>query len=139
MSEYAAKDASDALARARELGSSVRGSGRWYVRYQVIFGCAAALCVLAIGLLHHPYGVALGTGFWVVVIAGLSVYSARQRVVGRGFALRHGGLIATWGVLNGAVLAGGVTWFPGVAAWWVPGAVAVALPGLVGGFLAARR
>lgn len=136
---YASEDAAAALARAQELGSTVREGTRWYVRYQVIYGCASALVVLAIGLLGKPYGVAIGIGFWCAVIAGLSVYSARQRVARRGFGRRYAGMIIACGVLYGAVLTPGTIWFPGVAAWWVPGALVVALPGLIGGYLEARR
>lgn len=139
MSEYASKDAAAALARAQELGSTVRNGSKWYVRYQVIYGCAAAVTVLAIGLLSHPYGVAIGIGFWLLSLTGLSVYAARQPVARRGFARWHSGLIISWGLLYFAVLFPGLTWFAGVAAWWVPGAVVVALPGVIGGYLEARR
>ncbi|MER6048693.1 hypothetical protein K2224_09025 [Streptomyces sp. BHT-5-2] len=139
MGEYASGEAAAALARAAELGSTVRRSTAWAARYQVVFGCAAGLMVLAVGLVKAPYGVGVGVGFWVAVIAGLSVYAARQRVARRGFGRRHGILIGTWGLLYGAVLVPGVMSFPGDATWWVPGAVAVSLPGLIGGYLEARR
>ncbi|MFE0377672.1 hypothetical protein ACFW1M_19270 [Streptomyces inhibens] len=139
MSECAAKDAAAALARAQELSSTVRAGAKWYVRYQVVYGCAAAVVVLAIGLLSRPYGVAIGVGFWGLVVAGLSVYSARQRVARRGFGRWHASMIIAWGLLYAAVLVPGSIWFPGVVAWWVPGAVVVALPGLIGGYLEARR
>ncbi|MFF4606986.1 hypothetical protein ACFY12_30170 [Streptomyces sp. NPDC001339] len=134
-----ASDAAAALARAQELSSKVRDSSRWYVWYQVIYGCASGLLVLAIGLLDHPYGVAIGITCWCLVIGGLSVYAARQRVSRRGFGRWHGGLIGTWALLYNAVLIPGCIWFPGVAAWWVPGALVVALPGLIGAYLEARR
>ncbi|MFG2286450.1 hypothetical protein ACGFOU_10365 [Streptomyces sp. NPDC048595] len=147
MSEYAsasgapttAQDAAAALARAQELRSTVKDSAKWYVRYQVIYGCASAVLVLAIGLLGRPYGVALGIGFWCTVLAGLSAYAARQRVARLGFGRWHSGLIIAWALLYGAVLAPGMIWFQDAAAWWVAGALAVALPGLIGGYLEARR
>ena len=139
MSGYASEDAAAALARAQELGSTVRSGSKWYVRYQVLYGCASAVAVLAIGLLSHPYGVAFGMGFWVLALTGLSVYAARQPVARRGFTRWHNGLIISWGLLYFAVLFPGTTWFEGVAAWWVPGAMLVALPGLIGGYLEARR
>ncbi|MFK0293387.1 hypothetical protein ACIQU6_23310 [Streptomyces sp. NPDC090442] len=139
MGEYASNDAAAALARATQLGSTVREGTRWYVRYQYVYGAAAGLAVLAIGLWKAPYGVAVGTGFWVAMVAWLSVYAARQPVARQGFGIRHGIMIGTWALLYAAVLTLGVIFFPGVAAWWVPGAVVVALPGLIGGYLEARR
>ncbi|WP_043265556.1 hypothetical protein [Streptomyces sp. CT34] len=139
MGEYASSDAAAALARVEELGSTVRNGGKWYVRYQVIYGLAAGLVVLSIGLVKHPYGVAVGVGFWCATVAGLSVYAARQRVSRLGFGRRHAAMIILWGLLYLAVLLPGTFWFKGAAAWWVPGAVVVALPGLIGGYLEARR
>ncbi|AWN28826.1 hypothetical protein RB199_35210 [Streptomyces libani] len=139
MAEYASRDAAAALARAKELGSTVRNGTKWYVRYQVIYGCAAAVMVLSVGLLAPPYGVAIGTGIWVATIVALSVYAARQRVARRGFGRRHAGLITVWALLFLAVLIPGTLWHQGAASWWVPGAVVVALPGLIGGYLEARR
>lgn len=142
MAEYASKDATAAvaaLARAQELRSTVRDGTKWYAWYQVIFGSAAAVMVLSIGLISKPYGVAIGCGIWITVIIGLSVYAARQRVARLGFQRRHAGLIIAWGLLYGGVLSAGLIWFPGVVAWWVPGALLVALPGLIGGYLETRR
>ncbi|MGW8557923.1 hypothetical protein [Streptomyces tubercidicus] len=139
MGEYASRDAAAALARAQELGSTVRSGAKWYVWYQVIFGCSAAVMALCIGLLAAPQGVAIGTGIWVATIAGLSVYSARQRVARRGFGRWHAGLITVWALLYLAVLLPGVFWHQGAAAWWVPGALVVALPGLIGSYVEARR
>ncbi|MFE6687200.1 hypothetical protein ACFVFQ_12050 [Streptomyces sp. NPDC057743] len=139
MGDYASNDAAAALARAAQLGSTVRKGTRWYVRYQFVFGGVTGLAVFAIGVLKAPYGVAVGTGLLVAVVSWLSVYAARQPVSRRGFGIRHGIMIGTWGLLYAAVLALGIIFFPGVAAWWVPGAVVVALPGLIGGYLEARR
>ncbi|MFF2813493.1 hypothetical protein ACFVT2_41300 [Streptomyces sp. NPDC058000] len=139
MGEFAASDAAAALAQAEALGARVRKSTKWYVRYQVLYGCAAGLLVLLIGLVKAPYGTVIGGVLWAAVVSGLSVYAARQRVARRGFGVRHGILIGTWGLLYAAVLVPGVMFFQGVAAWWVPGAVVVALPGLIGGYLEARQ
>ncbi|MBM4794216.1 hypothetical protein HXP44_19610 [Streptomyces sioyaensis] len=139
MAEYASKDAMAALARAQELRSTVRDGTKWYAWYQVIFGGAAAVMVLSIGLISRPYGVAIGCGMWVAVISGLSVYAARQRVARLGFQRRHASLIIVGGLLYGGVLSAGLIWFPGVVAWWVPGALLVALPGLIGGYLETRQ
>ncbi|QHC26067.1 hypothetical protein [Streptomyces sp. GS7] len=139
MGEYASSDAAAALARAQALGSTVREGGKWYVRYQVIYGLAAGLMVLSIGLLKHPYGVAVGGGIWCAAIAGLSVYAVRQPVARLGLGRRQTVMIVLWGLLHNAVLTPGMIWFRGVAAWWMVGAAVVALPGLIGGYLEARR
>ncbi|UZJ30123.1 hypothetical protein [Streptomyces endophytica] len=136
---YASEDAAAALARAQELGSTVRASTKWSVRYQVIFGCGSGVMVLALGLLGQPYGVALSSILWCATVGGLSVYAARQRVARRGFGRWHAGLIIAWGLLYNAVQVPGFIWFQGVTAWWVAGAVLVALPGLIGGYAEARR
>ncbi|GAB7031778.1 hypothetical protein AB0G35_18735 [Streptomyces sp. NPDC021749] len=136
---HAAEAATAALARAQELSSTVRASTKWYVRYQVIYGCGAGMMVLALGLLGQPYGTAVGSVFWCATVGGLSVYAARQRVARRGFGRWHAGLITAWALLYAAVLAPGLIWFQGVTAWWVAGAVLVALPGLIGGYAEARR
>ncbi|MFD9209756.1 hypothetical protein ACFVZM_26215 [Streptomyces sioyaensis] len=139
MAEYASKDAMAALARAQELRATVRDGTKWYAWYQVIFGGAAAVMVLSIGLISRPHGVAIGCGMWFAVIIGLSVYAARQRVARSGFRRRHATLITVWALLYGGVLSAGLIWFPGVVAWWVPGALLVALPGLIGGYLETRQ
>ncbi|GAU64697.1 hypothetical protein SSP35_01_00330 [Streptomyces sp. NBRC 110611] len=105
----------------------------------MVYGFASGLVVLAIGLLDHPYGVAVGIGFWCAVIAGLTAYSARQRVARRGFGRWHASLIIAWGLLYLAVLTPGTIWFEGATEWWVTGALVVSLPGLIGGYLEARR
>ncbi|ANZ16999.1 hypothetical protein ACH4YO_37160 [Streptomyces noursei] len=139
MGEYASSDAAAALARAQELSSMVRKRTAWYVRYQVVYGCAAGLLVLVIGLVKAPFGPAIGSGGWVATIAALSVYAARQPVARRGFGRWHGILIGTWALLYSAVLWLGLVFFRGDASWWVPGAVVVSLPGLIGGYLEARK
>ena len=83
------------------------------VRYLVIFGCASAAQVLSVGLLAHPYGVAIGIGIGGVTVTALSVYAARQRVSRRGFGRWHAGLMGVWTLLYVAVLLLGFWHFPG--------------------------
>lgn len=139
MAEYASQEAAAALDRARKLSSTVRDGTRWYVGYQLIYGCASAAQLLSVGLLDRPYGVAIGSSLLCVAVVGLGVYAGRQRVARRGFGWRLGVMLASWGLLFGAVMIPGTVCFPGVLAWWVPGAVVVALPGLIGAYLEARR
>ncbi|MEW1656840.1 hypothetical protein [Streptomyces sp. NPDC093707] len=139
MGEYASGDAAAALARAAQLGATVRKRSRWFVWYQVVFGCVAAVIVLVAGLVQAPYGAQLSGGLGAALAAGLAVYAARQPVARRGFAVRHSIFMGAWVLLYLAVLLPGAILFHGNAAWWVPGAVVVSLPGLIGGYLEARK
>ncbi|MYT30204.1 hypothetical protein GTY73_15545 [Streptomyces sp. SID8354] len=139
MGEYASGEAAAALARAAELGAAVRRNSKWFVWYQVVFGCATGLQMLAVGLLKAPYGASFGGVLVGLAMAGLGVYAGRRPVVRQGHGRRMATMMGAWGLLYGAVFIPGLIWFQGVVAWWVPGAVAVALPGLIGGYLEARR
>ncbi|WP_438486564.1 hypothetical protein [Streptomyces sp. S186] len=139
MGECASGDAAAALARAAELGATVRKSAKWFVWYQVGFGCATGLQMLAAGLLKAPFGASFSGAILGVSMAGLGVYAGRRPVVRQGYGRRMAAMMGFWGLLYGAVFIPGLIFFQGVAAWWVPGAVAVALPGLIGGYLEARR
>ncbi len=132
-------DATEALARAGALRSSVNQRSRWLIRYQLGYGGSAFVSVLLLGLFGGPAGVAASVGFWVIAIIALSVYAHRQPVAHRGMARSHGFMIAAWTLVYFAVLFPGVTWFEGDLAWWVPGAVAVAVPSLLAAYLTARR
>lgn len=126
MAEYASQEAAAALDRAQKLSSTVRDGTRWYVGYQLIYGCASAVLVLCIGLLSWPYGMAIGIGSWCATITGLSVYAARQRVARRGFGGRHGIMIASWGCSTArccslAPCGSRGPWRGGFPAqWWLP-------------------
>ncbi|MFI0357106.1 hypothetical protein [Actinomadura sp. 9N407] len=131
--------AAAALARAANLRASVEHGSRWLIRYQLVYGAAAFISVLLLGLISGPAGVAVSTGVWVVTIILLSVYAVRQPVAHRGMGLRHGIMIGSWALIYSAVLVPGITWFEGELAWWLPGAVAVAVPALLMAYLTARR
>ncbi|MFI1204626.1 hypothetical protein ACH4VR_35250 [Streptomyces sp. NPDC020883] len=139
MAEYASGEAAAALARAAELGATVRRSSKWFVWYQVVFGCATGMQMLAAGLLKAPYGASFGGVILGSALAALGVYAGRRPVVRQGYGRRMATMMGAWGLLYGAVFIPGLICFQGVATWWVPGAVAVSLPGLIGGYLEARR
>lgn len=132
-------DAAAALARAASLRAEVHRMSRWYAHYLLVYGIAAFVTTLLVGMLPGAAGVGVAMGLWAAVIGGLSVYAARQRVSRRGFARRHGGIIGVWAALYGVVLAVGATEYPGDLAWWLPGAALVALPALAGAYPEARR
>ncbi|MGI8336040.1 hypothetical protein ACRYCC_39375 [Actinomadura scrupuli] len=131
--------AQGALDHAARLRATVDHRSRWLVRYQTVFGAAAFLMVLTLGMLDGPAGVIAGTAVWVAVIVALSVYAIRQPVAHRGTAVAHGAMLTTWGLLYATVLAVGTALFPGEPGWWLPGAVAVSLPGFVSAYLTSRR
>ncbi|MFC5144000.1 hypothetical protein [Streptomyces aureoversilis] len=139
MSDLEATTAATALARAQALDSTVRDGSRWFARYQLVFGCAAAVAVLACSLIDGPASAIAFALFWAGTVTALAVWANLQPVRPRGLGRRHHYLIATWALLHAAVIAPGTTWFRGNPAWWVPGAVVVALPGLVGAWREGRR
>ncbi|GGX72248.1 hypothetical protein [Streptomyces hiroshimensis] len=139
MPGYEATAAATALARAQALDSTVRSGSRWFVRYQWLFGCAAAVAVLACGLIDGPAGAIVFAVLWVAAVTTLAVWANRQPVSRHGLGRRHHVMIAAWGLLHAAVITPGTIWFRGDLAWWVPGAVVVALPGLVGAWREGRR
>ncbi|MEV0401860.1 hypothetical protein [Actinoallomurus sp. NPDC050550] len=134
-----AMDAAEALARAQDLDSAVRGGSRWAVRYQLVYGVAIAITVAVVGLLGHPVGTVVGTVFWLVTLAALIVYALRQPVIRRGFGQRHSLALGASTMLYIVTLFTGTSHFEGDPAWWLPGAVVVALPAFIGAYVAARR
>ncbi|MFF1558471.1 hypothetical protein [Streptomyces sp. NPDC058279] len=122
-----------AAERAALLGSD------WYARYLAVFGGSQLLMVPSALLWHGPVAAAVFTVVQVLLVGGLSLYAARQRAVRRGFGVRHGVIIGSWGVCFAATLVIGLTVFPGSAAFAAVGAVACALPPAVGVRLELRR
>ncbi|HEY9374583.1 hypothetical protein [Streptomyces sp.] len=121
MTEFA--EASEALTHSRAMEEAVRRQSRWYVRYLIVYGVAQLALVPAVLLWHGPMAVGVSTTLFALCVTGLSFYAAKQRSVRRGFGLRHGLIIASWGVLYAATLAIG----PRVAPDSVPFAIAAAL------------
>ncbi|MFD5890401.1 hypothetical protein ACFWHQ_31105 [Streptomyces sp. NPDC060334] len=104
----------------------------WYARYLWAFG-AGQLVLVPVSLLWH--GVAQAVVFAtanMLLVGGMSVYAARQRVVRRGFGLKHGLVIGTWSVVFAATVVLGTEVFRDNLAFTVVAAVACALPAVVG-------
>ncbi|MEU1674848.1 hypothetical protein ABZ752_22880 [Streptomyces roseifaciens] len=139
MPDFEVTAAATALARAQAMDSAVRDGSRWFARYQLVFGLAAGVAVLACSLIDGPASAIAFALLWTGTVTTLALWANRQPVSRHGLGRRHHHLIATWGLLHAAVIAPGTIWFRGEPAWWVPGAVAVALPGLVGAWREGRR
>ncbi|MEU6890716.1 hypothetical protein ABZ934_02765 [Streptomyces sp. NPDC046557] len=129
----------DALGRAAAAERAALRGSDWYARYLAVFGGSQLLVVPSALLWHGRVAAAVFTVAQVLLVGGLSVYAVRQRVVRRGFGVRHGLIIGTWGVFFAATLIVGLTVFPGSAAFAAVGAVACALPPTVGVRLELRR
>ncbi|MFI6604501.1 tyrosine-type recombinase/integrase [Nonomuraea sp. NPDC050536] len=132
-------DPAAALAQAERLKTMMNRHSRWVVYYQLMYGAASFAMVLALGLLEVPLGVIVSSVIWILAIAALSIFAARQPVSYRGMAKTHYVMIGTWTILYGIVLFLGLFLFPGDLAWWLPGAALVAAPGLVTAYVTYRR
>lgn len=130
MSEYA--DAAEALTRSGAMEDAVRRQSRWYLRYLIVYGVAQTALVLTVLLWHGPVAVGVGTALFALCVGGLSAYAGRQRAVRRRFGLRHGLIIASWGVLYAATLVLGPMVAPDSVPFAVGAALCCALPVAVG-------
>ncbi|MEW2085808.1 hypothetical protein [Streptomyces sp. NPDC005283] len=133
-------DAAAALKRANlaESATRRRGSG-WYARYLVVFA-AGQLLLVPMAVLWQGRSAALVFAVVnAVLVGGLSMYAARQRVIRRGFGARHGTLIGSWAVAYSLTVALSVSAFRGSAVFAVVGAVWCALPPAVGAWQETRR
>lgn len=121
-----------ALDRAAGLEKAARARSGWYARYLWIFA-AGQLVLVPVSLWWHGLASALFFSLGnTLLVTGLSVYAARQRVVRRGFGLKHGLLIGTWATVFGLGIALGTTVFADDVAFAVAAALACALPPALG-------
>ncbi|MCX5405479.1 hypothetical protein OHA37_16485 [Streptomyces sp. NBC_00335] len=111
----------------------------WYTRYLWVFA-AGQLALVPLAVLWHGLASALAFGLGnTLLVTGLSVYAARQRVVRRGFGLKHGLVIGSWAVLFALSVSLGTTVFAAAPAFAAVAAPACALPPAVGAWLESRR
>ncbi|MFD8979447.1 hypothetical protein [Streptomyces sp. NPDC059564] len=120
------------LGRAAELEEAARARSGWYGRYLVVFAAGQLVLVPVALLWHGPVAAVFFALANAALVAGLSVYAARQRVVRRGFGLRHGLVIGVWAVVLGVsvVLANAV--FTDDVGFAVAAALGCALPPALG-------
>lgn len=126
MSEHT--KAAEALGRIARMEDASRRQGGWYTRYLLVFGATQLFLVPAVLLGQGTVVAAVALCLYVVAIAGLSLYAARQRAVRRGFGLRHGLAIGTWAVVYGAAVVLGGTVFVDSVPFTVVATVCCVLP-----------
>ncbi|MDJ0462384.1 hypothetical protein [Streptomyces sp. H27-C3] len=137
MSEHT--EAVEALGRAGTVERAALHDSGWYARYLLVFA-AGQLVLVPVAVLWHGLAAALVFALAnAALVGGLSVYAAKQRVVRRGFGVRHGTPIGSWAVLFGLTVALSVTVFVDSPAFAVVAALGCALPPAVGARQEMRR
>ncbi|MFG2486743.1 MULTISPECIES: hypothetical protein [Streptomyces] len=127
-----------ALGRAAGLEQAARQRSGWYARYLWAFA-AGQLVLVPIAVLWR--GPVSGVVFAVtnaLLVTGLSVYAARQRVVRRGFGVKHGVLVGSWAVVFALSITLGTAAFGHGVAFAAVAALACALPPAVGAWTETR-
>jgi acid phosphatase family membrane protein YuiD len=90
-------------------------------------------------LWHGIAGALVFTLINAVLVTGLSVYAARQRVVRRGFVVKHGVMVGSWATVYALAIALGTTAFVDSPAFAAAAALGCALPLATGAWLEIRR
>ena len=116
-----------ALAGAHTARTSLAARGNWLRTYLLVFAASSVALVLLIGL-DDRRGATIGTTLWICLVAVMSWWGARQRVILRGHKRRSFLAFGGWGVLYGATVLFGMFLFPGQPAFWVPAAVITPVP-----------
>ncbi|MFE0043215.1 hypothetical protein [Streptomyces albireticuli] len=107
MSEGA--DAMGALGRAAAVERAALDRSGWYARYLWAFA-ASQLVLVPMALLWHGFASAMVyAAANTLLVTGLSAYAARQRVVRRGFGVKHGLVVGAWVIAFGLAVALGTT------------------------------
>jgi hypothetical protein len=96
MSEFA--DATEALRRAERVESAAWQGSNWYLRILLIFGLAQLVIAPSVVLLEHPASTFVPVGVNTAAVVAMSVYSARQRTLRKGFGVRHSLVIGGWAI-----------------------------------------
>ena len=130
--------AAEALEDAARLASLARQSGKWYARYLLAYAIASFALAVTFALGGPRIGVLVITPLWVLFVAAISVYAARQRSSLRGAGRIQGAMIAAWTVAWGITLFGSFSVHQALW-WWVLGGVAMAIPPLVARHIVLRR
>ncbi|MFE2147233.1 hypothetical protein ACFXA3_36815 [Streptomyces sp. NPDC059456] len=124
--------AAGALGRAAGLEKAARERSGWYARYLGAFA-VGQLVLVPVAVLWRGAPSALVFGVTnALLVTGLSWYAARQRVVRRGFGVKHGVLMGSWAVVFAVTITLGTSVFGHGVPYAVVGALACALPPAVG-------
>ena len=116
-----------ALADAHTASAALAARGNWLRTYLLVFAAGSVTVVLLIGL-EGRRGATIATTLWLLLVAVMSWWGARQRVIPRGHKRRTLLAFGGWGVLYGATLLIGEYLFAGQPAFWVPAAAITAIP-----------
>ncbi len=116
------------LARAAELTTRTRAAAwRWVRVYLSGWAVGSAALVASVGL-GGTAGMLVALGAWGVLV-GVGVAWARRQGFAVAAAGRRIGIGAgLWAATYGAILAVGLTGFPGSPGFWVPAAAVSAVP-----------
>ncbi|MEV5376030.1 hypothetical protein AB0L26_08640 [Streptomyces nondiastaticus] len=132
-------DAEVALGRVADVEKAARARSGWYARYLWAFA-AGQLVLVPIAVLWHGFASAMAFGFVnMVLVTGLSLYAARQRVVRRGFGVKHGVIVGIWAAVFVLTVTLGNTAFANSPAFAAAAALTCALPLATGAWLEMRR
>ncbi|RSS70745.1 hypothetical protein [Streptomyces sp. WAC06614] len=129
----------EALGRVADLERAARRGSGWYATYLTVFA-AGQLVLVPMALLWH--GLAAATTFavlQVVLVGGMSAYAAKQRVMRRGFGMRHGLIIGVWGLLFALTVLLGLHAFADQVGFAVVAALVCAAPPALGALAERRR
>ncbi|MEU2790534.1 hypothetical protein [Streptomyces sp. NPDC007100] len=132
MSTDSPAQAKEALALAAKLNIAVRRGSRWCVRYFASYAAVSCAFTFIVGMSGSGPAFAVATAAWVLFVAGISIWAARQQVHRKGFGRRQSIVIAAWGAVYVTAISVGTSQFPGNAAWWGPAALATAIPPAIG-------
>ncbi|MFB7181792.1 hypothetical protein ACFCYI_29310 [Streptomyces sp. NPDC056257] len=131
-------EAAGALGRAAGMEKAARARSGWYARYLWVYAAGQLVLVPLAVLGRGPVAVALMGAINVLLVSGLSLYAARQRVVRRGFGAKHGVLIGSWAAVFALSVVSGVTVFGRSVPFAAAAALACALPLALGAWSETR-
>lgn len=120
-------EAEGALVDARTARTTLTAGGHWLRTYLLVFATASVPVVLLIGL-DGRRGAIIGTMLWLFLVAVMSWWGARQRVILRGHKRRSALAFGGWGLLYGLTLFVGVYVFNDQPAFWLPASLITAVP-----------
>ncbi|MFF3090098.1 hypothetical protein ACFVRB_34430 [Streptomyces nojiriensis] len=120
--------AAGALGRAAGLERAARRRSGWYARYLWVFAAGQLVLVPMAVLWHGPVSAVVFSVTNGLLVAGLSAYAARQRVMRRGAGKKHVLLVASWAALFALTVTLGTAVFGHGVPFAAVAAVACALP-----------
>ncbi|MGZ9930351.1 hypothetical protein ACXNSR_10695 [Streptomyces sp. NC-S4] len=127
-----------ALGRAAGLERAARQRSGWYARYLWVFAAGQLALVPMAVLWHGPVSAVVFSVTNGLLVAGLSVYAARQRVMRRGAGKKHVLLVASWATLFALTVTLGTALFGHGVPFAAVAAAVCALPLAIGAWTEMR-